>query len=305
MPPPLALDHLACRASIDYLTVVIQEKRPAILPALGCIAKWFKKKGDSHQSLTLHDPSRADIQKIVDALGNPMLFVLELSVDFSPLSSVPDIDRDRLLRETFVAVAARFRPEDMTQWGYGLRGGLTRCGQVPLPFHQRLPGPDEELIYGGRGRFMQSKVYLKRVDQGAALPAHQHRVRMELAIKRGGLGEFGLDRLNDLVGYAFRSQFTKHFRIVSGVRLRWDRGLGEKEKIKRERRMARAWATAGVGKFAVSPELPPDTMRSDVRMIATRATNQLPLKHHVLERDQPANAKIGEAFRKLQLRMTH
>lgn len=87
---------------------------------------------------------------IVERMDNPSLFKLELSVDFTPKAGIAEEDRDVLLRDTFAAVAARFRPEDMTPWGYGPRGGLTRAGQKPLPFHQRFPSPEEELIYGGR-----------------------------------------------------------------------------------------------------------------------------------------------------------
>lgn len=304
MPPTLELDRLDCRASIDYLSVVFPESRPAVLPVLSCTPKWHKKRGETTHTLTLHDPTRADIAKIVGAMDNPMLFALELAIDFTPRAFVEESERESLLRNTFVAVAARFRPEDMTPWGYGARGGLTGPNQKPLPFHQRLPSPDEELIYGRRGAYMQSKLYLKRVDQGDSLLAEKHRVRMELTMTRGGLMELQLVRLQDLLMYEFRSRFTKHFRIVSGARLRMDRKLDEKELIKRERRMARAWTTAGVGKFAVSPELPFETDSIAARQIKTRSGKQLPLEHYVLLRDQAANAKIGDAFKKLQLRMT-
>lgn len=305
MPPNLELDRLDCRASIDYLSVICHESRPAVLPVLSCIPKWHKARGESTQTLTLHDPSRADIAKVAAVMDNPMLFKMELAVDFKPKASVELHQRELLLRNTFVALAARFRPEDMTPWGYGPRGGLTGPNQIPLPFHQRLPSPEEELIYGRRGDWLQSKLYLKRIDQGDALPPDEHRVRMELTLRRGGLIEFQLDRLQDVLGYALRSRFTKHFRIVSGARLRvGSRKLDDTEQAKRERRMLRAWATAGVGKFAVSPELPFETSPVAARQIKNRAVNQLSLEHYRLVRDQDANAKIGDAFKKLQLRMT-
>ena len=177
-------------------------------------------------------------------------------------------------------------------------------GQKPLPFHQRLPSPTETLIYGVRGAYLQSKLYLKRVDQEMALDPANHRVRLELTSRCGALMTFGLNKLADLIGYEFRSRFTKHFRIVAGPRLRLDQKPTDTERVVREKRMKRAWATAGVGKFAVSKLLPFETDAFSAQRIKARAKKQLPLEHYVLLRDQAANAKIGDAFKKLQLRMT-
>lgn len=304
MPPELHLDRLDCRAVIDFLTVAYNEKRPAILPRLDGQPKWVRKKGASTSTLTVHDPSSRDIRLLVDLLGNPLLTELELSVDFWPKEVVPDGERDEFLRDTYVALAARFRPEDMTPWGYGVRGGLTGEGQKPLPFHQRLPTAAEQLIYGRRGDFLQSKLYLKRVDQNMLLPPSEHRVRLELKLRRWALMDhFGLDRLSDLLGYSYRKTFTKHFRIVAGPRLRLNMALDDREKRKRELRMHRAWATAGVGKFAVAPDLPPDTPTPNVKQIRSRARLQLPQHQYVLVRHQAANEKIGLAFKTLERRM--
>lgn len=304
MPPDLELNRLDCRAVIDYLTVAYPEKHPAVLPVLAGRPKWHRTKGDSTWTLTLHDPSPKDIGLLRDALGDPLLMKLELSVDFRPKKAVIEAERDALLADTHVALAARFRPEDMTPWGYGLRGGLTEKGQKPMPFHRRLPEPAEELIYGGRGDFLQSKLYLKRVDQDAPLQASEHRVRLELTMRRGALmTHFEMDRLGDLIGFPYRATFTKHFRIVAGPRLRLNRKLEPKEQRKRELRMARAWVKAGVGKFAVAPELPFETNAFAATQIRARTRQQLPFEHYVLRRDQAANAKIGDAFKKLELRM--
>lgn len=304
MPPDLQLDRLDCRAVIDYLTVAYGEARPAILPPLDGQPKWFRKKGASTSTLTVHDPSARDIKLLVEVLGNPLLTELELSVDFWSKEGVPEGTLDEFLRDTYVALAARFRPEDMTPWGYGLRGGVTGRGQKPLPFHQRLPDPAEQLVYGRRGDFLQSKLYLKRVDQDLLLPSTEHRVRLELKMRRWALiDHFQLDRLSDVLGYSYRKTFTKHFRIVAGPRLRLNRAVDAKEKRKRELRMSRAWATAGVGKFAVAPDLPPETTKPSIKQISSRARSQLSQDQYVLIRHQAANEKIGLAFKTLERRL--
>lgn len=302
--PDLQIQHINCRACIDYLTVVVQDKRPSILPVLNGLPKWHKVRGANHWELTVHDPSYRDVVRLAETLGNPMLYKMELAVDLFPKITIPVSEREEFLRQTFVAVAARFRPEDMTAWGYGPRGGLTGPGQKPMPFHQRLPNPDEELIYGRKGEFLQSKMYLKRVDQGLSIPAVQHRVRMELTLKRHALQVVQLGQLQDLFSYPFRSTFTKHFRIVSGARVKVVRGLDEMAHVKLEKKMNRAWNTAGVGKFAVHTALPFETNDFAVKAIKARAKRQLSSEEFVLTRHQEANAKIGDAFKKLQLRMT-
>ena len=307
-PPPLQLDLFDCRASIDYLSIAVPGKRPSFTPKLTGLPKWHWKKGDSVCTLTVHDPSTKDIKLLVTEFGNPVLMGLELSVDFWPKTSVPKEDRDSLLRETFVAIGARFRPEDEAGWGYGARGGVTAKGQKPKDFHQRMPDPEELLFYGDRdARIMQAKAYFKRVDQNAALPESEHRVRLELTVYRFGLSDlespFQIGRLGALIGYPFRRKFTKHFRIVAGVRLRENRPIDPTERREREKRMNRAWATAGVGKFAVDPKLPPDTLVAAVKKIRQRSKKQLPKAEYVLLRHQQANAKIGDALKNLERRM--
>ncbi len=289
---------------IDFLTVAYNEKRPAILPRLDGQPKWVRKKGASISTLTVHDPFLRDIKLIVEQLRNPLLMELELSVDFWPKEVVPEGERDQFLRDTYVALAARFRPEDMTPWGYGLRGSVTGERQKPLPFHRSLPSAGRQLLYGHKGDFLQSKLYLKRVDQKLLLPPSEHRVRLELRMRRWALMDhFRLDRLSDLLGYSYRKTFTKHFRIVAGPRLRLNRPLDDKEKRKREKRMHRAWATAGVGKFAVAPDLPPDTPILNVKKIRSRSRQQLSQDQYVLVRHQAANEKIGLAFKTLERRL--
>ena len=68
--------------------------------------------------------------------------------------------------------------------------------------------------------------------------------------------------------------------------------------------MWRAWQTAGVGKFGISHEFPPDTLNQNIDQILVRDKQQLPLSDFVLMRDQRATKEIGNAFRQLQRRMT-
>lgn len=302
-PPRLDWDQLDCHAQFDYIKV--WHEKEVRLPALTGTYHWIPPaRGHNGPTLTVQDPLLQDIQLLIGLLGDPYPSGFQLAVDLSPNATVPISARENLLLDTFDAVAGRFRPEDEALWGYGTRGGVKAKGQRPKPFHRRFPLPDEELVYGNRYGWMQSTVYLKRTNEGEILDPQSHCVRMELTFTRGAPGEVGITKLSQLCGMAYQKLFNKHFRIISHPRVRAVNTRSAKELGKLERKMWRGWATAGVGKFAISPELPPDTMPHSRRRIAARGRQQLPNSDYVLHRDNLATEKIGGALRQLQRRLT-
>lgn len=304
-PPLLQCDRLKFAAKIDYVTVPVGRK-PGVPPLFDGTAKLIKPKfRDGMWMLTLHDPTRMDIVRMVETYDNPMVMELEVAVDLSPKDSLTTEDRSALLEETFKAVVGRLRPEDATLWSYGSRGGVNAVGSPVMPLERRQAHPGEQVIYGNRGSFMQAKLYLKTTDQGADLPPSEHVVRMEVRLRRGACMDerLALDRLQDLLGYEYRATFTKHFRIILEPALRNPGRLSAEESRKREKKMLTAWATAGVAKFPADDDQREDTTILDLNMIQRRRRTQLPLGHYKLMRDQVANAKIGSALMNLQRRM--
>ena len=301
-PPNIDWTQNTCRAQFDYIKV--WHDRKVLLPPLSGTKRWVPEvRGDTVFTLTVQDPTRSDIDKLIKALDNPKIASLQLAVDIQPNAGLDPVERERLLLETFYAVAGRFRPEDEAYWAYGTRGGVTGPTQKPKPFHRRFPSPNEELVYGRRGRWMQSTMYLKRVNERALLDPSEHRVRMELTVTRWAVMELGLDLLADLLGYRYQKTFNKHFRIVSAPRVRAVARRSAADLRKLERRMWRGWEIAGVGKFAIAPELPRDTIISDIKPINARRRQQLPHEDYVLTRDQGSTSEIGNALRQLERRM--
>ena len=301
-PPPLDWDQLDCRAEFDY--VKVWHPRRAVLPAMTGSKQWIKlNRGQKGYSFTLQDPIRQDIEILVEHLENPTLIAIQLRVDLKPKLTVPESTREALLVDTFGAMAGRFRPEDEALWGYGTRGAVNGKGQTPRPFHQRFPRDDEFLVYGQRADRAQSTAYLKRTNEGVPLDPVDHCVRMELTLWRAGLIEVGLNSLGELFGYPYQRAFRKHFRIVGKPRVRAVGSRSAAELRKLEQKMWRGWATAGVGKFAISPELPDDTLNMNVRRIVARAKQQLPSADYVLTSDRPSTEKIGSAFKQLGRRL--
>jgi hypothetical protein len=302
-PPNLHVDSLIFKAKIDYATFTNHGIK-ITLPQLCGSHEWTReKKGSSNWLVTIQDPTPSDLRKIAAAYENPVLMGLEVAVDLAPKDTLSPSHHLDSLKTLYSAVAARFRPEDKALWDYGVRGAVRSRGQRPQPLERRHPRPDEQVIYGHRGDFMQAKLYLKTLDQHVALPVSEQRVRMEISLKRGACMDFGLDRAADMFGYPYRSKFTTHFRIVDRPEVRAARELTPEELHRRTKRMHRAWATAGVGKFAVGDHPREDRMIHALAKIRARERAQLPADQFKLVRDRLVNAKIGNALMGLQRRM--
>jgi hypothetical protein len=303
--PPAALqwESLRCTACFDYVKVICPIKYP--LPPLRCSYDWVLLKSDrTIWTLTLHDPCKADIELVAHTLMNPMMWEMELSLDLRPKPNVCIAEYKQLLEATHRSVAGRYRPEDSSLWHHGTRGAVTERGKQPVPFHTRFPAATAQLIYGRKIDWMQAKVYLKNWDLHAALPTEEHSVRLELRLGREALQQFRLNELADLVGFSFRKTFTAHFRFIERPEIRSCRGQSAKEYLALEKKMKRAWATAGVGKFAPNTSVvKANSWPNDLKKIAQQAKKQLAYQDYRLRRDQKSNAKVGAALQLLDKRM--
>ena len=303
LPPELVVDDLLFRAKLDYVKFTNGGIKIR-LPALSGSHEWTRRiRSSPDWELTIHDPTAADLRIIAREYENPKIMALEVAVDLAPKAVLDEATHRLQLEAQYLAVAARFRPEDKALWDYGQRGAVNAPRMKPQPLERRFARPDEEVLYGHRGGFMQSKLYLKTLDQGAILPQSEQRVRMEITLRRWACVQFGLNEARDLFGYPYRAKFTTNFRIVDRPEVRAVRGLSDRDFEKRTTRMLRAWKTAGVGKFAVGDLPRDDVLDHAVAKIKTRARAQLPADQYRLVRDQQANAKIGAALTGLQRRM--
>lgn len=306
IPPPLPTSTLKFSAKIDFLTVSnCGIKNP--LPPLDGMEKWHLsgRRLGGDWSLTIHDPTRNDILKVIEHYENPMVMALELAVDLMPKESLEGALLREHLTTTYQAVAARFRPEDAALWAYGKRGSVAGKKQPIMPLERRFAPVGQQVVYGHRGEMMQAKLYWKTQDQHLALPEAEQSIRMELFMPRIACMDerLGIDRLSDLLTYKYRLQFTKHFRIIAEPRARKLRGLTDFDLARRQKAMLRAWRLAGVAKFAIPTEFPEESLPLSINAITKRQRIQLPNAHFKLMRDQEANAKIGVALMNLQRRM--
>lgn len=302
-PPALPVDDLRFSAKIDYATLTNGGIKIPLPPLTG-VYNWVRPdRRTGNWVLTIQDPTPADLRSIAHVYENPMIMAIEVAVDLMPKTVRDPAGHAELLATAFAALAGRFRPEGKALWDYGQRGAVNGPKQKPQPLERRFARPDEQVVYGHRGDFMQAKLYLKTMDQGVLLPESERRVRMEVALRRLACMEFGLANVADLFGYPYRAKFTTQFRVVDRPEVRLQRGLTEAEFAQRTKRMMRAWRTAGVAKFAVGQVPRADILESAVARVRSRERAQLPADHFKLLRDQNANAKIGAALVGLQRRM--
>ncbi|WP_428000128.1 hypothetical protein [Acidovorax sp.] len=227
---------------------------------------------------------------------------LEVAVDFMPVPGIADSQLLPLLKQSFDALAARFRPEHHALWDYGSRGAVSARGVPVQPLERRFAHMGEELIYGRRHDFMQAKLYYKTLDQDVILEAREQKIRTEITLCRWGCHVFGINQLSDLIGYPFRQKFAKQFRVIDRPEVRLLRGLTGDEQAHRQRRLQRAWSTAGVAKFAVGPRPRVEGIGSLLKHVEARERIQLPSEHYKLVCDLPTHAKIGSALMNLQRR---
>lgn len=294
-------DKLICHAAPDYIKVMLPSQ--VKIPTFSGTACWTREPSRDYYNLTIQNPVFNDIRLLMDGLPNPALASFELRVDLKPKVNVSESEIEALMIHTFNSLARGFRPEDAAFSQYGYRGGVEKEGDPLLPFHRRIPSYTEELIYGWRGDFLQSKMYYKRTDEGRVLSRRDQSVRMELTMRSQGLCEFGIAHVSNLIGYPYRLAFTKHFRVISGVRVRAARGRSELEQIGLDKKIQLRFAKHGVGGFAVNPERRPWTSERAFKMIKARSAQQIPSDVFVLTRDKSCNDKIGSALKQLERRM--
>lgn len=303
-PPALPIDLLLARAKIDYLTLA-PHTRASALPALQGSLEVVRpsRKNGRNWKITVHDPARSDVVALQAAMGNAFVMALEIAVDLVPKHELDDAQFLQVLEQTFSAVAARFRPEDQALWDHGQRGAVKERGGKVEPLERRLVEAGEEVIYGGRGEFMQAKLYHKTLDHGAELGLRHQSVRLEITLRRWACHELGIDHVGQLLGYPFRKRFATHFRMIDRPELRASKKLSIGERNRRTKRMNRAWSTAGVGKFAVGDRPRAESLKSALTRVRARERAQLSVDEYKLIRDIKANAKIGNALINLERKM--
>jgi hypothetical protein len=208
--PALDLATLKFTAKIDFVTIITPGKLP--LPPLEGTARWSPKCNWTR--LSIHDPSPADIHRLTYKLGALRLSEVEVAVDVSCASSVPEEARDERLRAVMIYMFARALSPDPRLITGGFRAAYNGFG--PKPFNLQLPDADAQLLFGHKTDLAQVKAYYKRTDQRRQLKPKDWVARVEVALRDEALHRH-MKVLGDMFGFRYRKELSGYFRHVKDV----------------------------------------------------------------------------------------
>jgi hypothetical protein len=300
--PPLTQDKLSVTAQIDYIRAAFLPNKVS-LPIPEDRVKWNRDLQEHQWKLTIQDPTRLEIEAVIERLGDPHIDGLEVAVDFWPLHELRGPAAHDLLTDTFVALAGRFRPDPKLLHGAGLKCAYSAAHPKGKPFHDRLAVPGETLVYGHRNEGENAKLYLKTKDNNRQLPQEDHRVRLEVTLARFGAYERNLGRWSSVLKKNLRATFGPIFCIVDRPEVRRPSRTSPAARLALEKRMQSVWDRAGVGGFDPG-ELPADASVWAKEAAAYRVPDLIALNAHRLRRHRAANRAIGNALYNLDRRLS-
>jgi hypothetical protein len=299
MIPNLDLDRFTATAKLDFVRFWFDLHGSALeLPVGRC--RTVRAENDALWVVTIHDPQPGELARLVEEGEDPALHGLEVSIDFRPKVAMPAAEHEAVLKELFSALAARFRPEDHLPTGVGFKAGFR--SPRPEPFHRRHPGADMTLVYGHRSTGANMKLYLKRQDQGRALPVEQWCVRLEASLAGHGLYLVGIGRMSSLFGYRYRATFARWFTVIDHVQVRRNARWSRKRVAELADCLERGWRRAGVN--ALGPKTTVvDALPGTRGAITYREDETIPPEHYSLHPHRRAHELISNALRQLERRM--
>lgn len=280
--PAILLRDFVFSAKIDYLSISTPG-RQSVPETEGRVIWPASLNG---LQLTIHDPTPEDVTRLANAIPLNAITEVEVAIDVRPKGPHEDDERALLLASLKVMVARRLNPRLPAQQT-PFRGAYSPKRKGPAPFNRRVPGPSEQLLYGHRHSPAQVKVYIKRADNGKALPCALHSVRLEVRLADSALAAHHLNSASDLIGFSYRKELSRYFRHVSGSVRRPAKDARPQSPLllstlhrAQDRFDLAHWDVLGVGAFL------PGGLRSqgDKRFL----------------RDKPLNDRIGQSLHRLQ-----
>lgn len=251
-------------AKIDFITLglppairTVGDARRFSANVEGRIAAPKSWRGSKDDRLTIHDPSCADLQFLIDEHHEAEILALEVAVDFSLKDDSNDPARLRALHSWLKGSLFPQRHARMHRTGrrkyYDVADGTIKADTL-----QTRSG-DESVYWANASGFELVRLYIKTIDNKR--PVSRHSVRLEVNLGRGGCQLARVHRVGLLPVFAndLRRYLSPFFNVAAGikpklkrtrskdpVRVRESERLAEKERIGVERNWLRygaAWAS--------------------------------------------------------------
>ncbi|GCL65147.1 hypothetical protein [Pseudaquabacterium pictum] len=300
-PPDFDFTRLAPHAVIDFITITADHPVPVIFSA-GRSAVWRPlDEPSAGGTLTLHDPSAADLHWLQLQFPASLVMELEIAIDFWPVTGCTQAERQELIDSTMLAIAGRLRPDEACPYGFGLRASVGG-GRVSLqPFHDRQPPTWAQLLWGSRGDWIQVKAYPKTRDHNEPLPIEHRRARLEIAFRRGALMDLGIHHITHVLFHSWRKLVAPYLRFIARPEVRIRRWEAPRPAL--QARVWSAWRRGGAGAFKLAHP-PAEAGGLTMEAIKYRESRQVSLKSVRLVRHRRANELVGNALRQLERRLT-
>jgi hypothetical protein len=278
----IGFQQLEFRAQIDFVTIATPGK--VDLPALLGTPKWNAES--SYRYLTIHDPRPEDVARLTPVFPQPQIIEVEIAVDAVPVRRVTgENDREALATAMHGWVARHLYPFD----GPYMRDAVVQAYAPELHrvvrFNYRCPQPQWQLLYGHRDDLVQVKGYVKKLDQGQPVERRRRGMRVEVALRGMLCAHHGLNTLEDLVGFRYRSRLLPYLRAVGQpfpvskrTTMPVIKVVNRRRESERSKIISRVWPKLGVQGIRGVQELGPLWF----------------------PRDQVWNARVGKALHRLQ-----
>lgn len=180
-------------------------------------------RGSKDDCLTIHDPTRADLQFLIDEHHDTEILALEVAVDFFLKDGSNDPARLRALHAWLTTRLFPQRHDRMK--GKGRRKYYDEADGTIKTDNLKTRSTDKTVYWTAPDGFEQVRLYIK--DSDDKRPIDRHCVRIEVTLHRGGCQYADVHRVGLLPHFAdnLRRYLSPFFNIATGI----------KPKIKRTR----------------------------------------------------------------------
>lgn len=289
----LAVAFRKPKAKIDFIKTVV----PSVLLTEPKLAMELQKaiqgrievpKRHSDNWITIHDPSIADLQWMLDHVPEAPVLAIEIAVDWQLADGRNDPDQLMVLHSWFNHCLFPQRHAELHQ---AKRHRYSHQSDKYERDNLETLGGDTTFQWRDNKQKMRVRLYRKSLDNKKPLTG-QHSVRLEATLERGACQEFDLHRIAELPQFAdrMRRELSDCFFVAEGIKpkIRQSRAKtpAKAQKALREaeaeqRRVEREWERYGAQWAAKHGyEAQPDTEATRAIGVALKRLREkmLPLK---------------------------